>query len=57
MYYSFDKLFSINGWLIAMIIGGRGVGKTFNAKVAVLKRFLKTGEQFIFLRRYKTELD
>ena len=57
MYYSFDKLFSINGWLIAMIIGGRGVGKTFNAKVAVLKRFLKTGEQFIYLRRYKTELD
>ena len=57
MYYNFDKLFSINGWLIAIIIGGRGIGKTFNSKITVLKRFLKTGEQFIYLRRYKTELD
>ena len=32
-------------------------GKSFNAKFAVLKKFLKTGEQFIYLRRYKTELD
>lgn len=56
MYYNFDKLFSYP-FLIAMVIGERGVGKSFNAKVAVLKRFLKTGEQFIYLRRYKTELD
>lgn len=56
MYYNFDKLFSYP-FLIAMVIGERGVGKSFNAKVAVLNRFLKTGEQFIYLRRYKTELD
>lgn len=55
-YYNFDKLFSYN-FLIALVIGERGVGKTFNAKVAVLKKFLKSGEQFIYLRRYKTELD
>lgn len=56
MYYNFDKLFSYN-FLIAFVIGERGVGKSFNAKVAVLKKFLKTGEQFIYIRRYKTELD
>ena len=28
-----------------------------NAKIAVLKKYLKTGEQFIYIRRYKTELD
>lgn len=56
IYYNFDKLFSYN-FLIALVIGERGVGKTFNAKVAVLKKFLRTGEQFIYLRRYKTELD
>lgn len=56
IYYNFDKLFSFN-FLMAFVIGERGVGKTFNAKVAVLKKFLKTGEQFIYLRRYKTELD
>lgn len=56
IYYNFDKLFSYN-FLIALVIGERGVGKSFNAKVAVLKKFLKSGEQFIYLRRYKTELD
>lgn len=56
IYYNFDKLFSYN-FLLAFVIGERGVGKTFNAKVGVLKKFLKTGEQFIYLRRYKTELD
>ena len=55
-YYNFDKLFSYNA-LIMFCIGERGVGKSFNSKVAVLKKFLKTGEQFIYIRRYKTELD
>ena len=56
IYYNYDKLFSYN-FLIAFVIGERGVGKSFNAKVAVMKKFLKTGEQFIYIRRYKTELD
>lgn len=42
---------------MAFVIGERGCGKTFGFKEAMLKRFLKTGEQFIYLRRYKTELD
>lgn len=56
IYYNYDKLFSFP-FLLAFIIGERGCGKTFGSKVAVLKKFLKTGEQFIYLRRYKTELD
>lgn len=56
IYYSYDKLFSYN-FLLGFVIGERGTGKTFGAKVAVMKKFLKTGEQFIYLRRYKTELD
>lgn len=56
IYYNYDKLFSFN-FLMAFVIGERGCGKTFGAKVAMLKKFLKTGEQFIYLRRYKTELD
>ena len=56
IYYNFDKLFSYN-FLIAFVIGERGVGKSFNAKLSMLTRFIKTGEQFIYLRRYKTELD
>ena len=56
IYYNYARLFSYN-FLIAFVIGERGVGKSFNAKVAVLNKFLKTGEQFIYIRRYKTELD
>lgn len=56
IYYNFDKLFSYN-FLLAFVIGERGVGKSFNAKVAVLNKFLKTGEEFVYVRRYKTELD
>ena len=56
IYYNYDKLFSFN-FLMAFVIGERGCGKTFGAKVGVLKKFLKNGEQFIYLRRYKTELD
>ena len=56
MYYSYDKLFSYN-FLLGFVIGERGVGKSFNAKVMAIKRFLKTGEQFIYVRRYKSELD
>lgn len=56
IYYNYDRLFSYN-FLIAFVIGERGVGKSFNAKVAMLNKFLKTGEQFIYIRRYKTELD
>lgn len=56
IYYNYDRLFSYN-FLIAFVIGERGVGKSFGAKVGVLNKFLKTGEQFIYIRRYKTELD
>ena len=55
-YYNFDKVFSYNA-LINLVVGGRGIGKSFNSKLAVIKRFLKTGEQFVYVRRYKTELD
>lgn len=56
IYYNYDRLFSYN-FIIGFVIGERGCGKSFGAKVAVLNKFLKTGEQFIYIRRYKTELD
>lgn len=56
IYYNYDKLFSYP-FILGFVIGERGCGKSFGAKLAVLKKFLKTGEQFIYLRRYKTELD
>ena len=55
-YYNLDKVFSYP-FLLAFIIGERGVGKSFSSKKHVLNRFIKNGEQFIYVRRYKTELD
>jgi hypothetical protein len=54
-YYSFDKLFSYNG-VYNFIVGARGLGKTYGAKRHVIRKAIRTGEQFIYLRRYKTEL-
>lgn len=53
-YYDFHALLSHNA-LFNFVIGNRGAGKTYGAKKWAIKTFLKTGAQFIYLRRYKTE--
>ena len=54
-YYNFNRIRSYDA-LFNFILSGRGFGKTYNAKKMVIKNFLKKGEQFIYCRRYKTEL-
>lgn len=54
-YYSFDKVLSYNA-VYNFIVGARGLGKTYGAKKIVIKKFLRTKEQFIYLRRYKSEI-
>ena len=58
MYYDYDRLLS-REFLISFIISERGLGKTYGAKKAVLNRWLKSEgkEEFMYVRRYKTELD
>ena len=56
MYYDYSKIQSYNA-LLNFIIGGRGIGKSYGAKKMVIKDFINNGHQFIYLRRYKTELD
>ncbi len=55
MWYNYDKLISYNA-ILNFVIGERGVGKTYGATKFVLNEFIKKGVQFIYLRRYKTEL-
>lgn len=55
-YYSFDTVFSHNA-VYNFVVGARGLGKTYGAKKHVIKSFIRTGNQFIYLRRYKTELN
>lgn len=55
VYYSPNDMLSHNR-LLNFIIGSRGIGKSYSMKKYVISRFIKTGEQFIYLRRFKEEL-
>jgi hypothetical protein len=56
MFYDPHDLLTRNA-LFSFVIGNRGAGKTYSFKKWAIKDFLKTGAQFIYLRRYKTEFD
>lgn len=56
IFMDFNKILSYNCFL-NFIIGERGVGKSYGAKKYLFKHFLKTGKRFIYLRRYKAELE
>ncbi len=55
IYYDLYKTLTYNA-LFNFIIGNRGGGKTYGAKLWAIKDFLKKEEEFIYVRRYKTEL-
>lgn len=54
-YIDYDKILSY-GALINMVVGDRGVGKSYGAKKWCIKRFLKKGEKFLYIKRYKSDL-
>ena len=54
-FYSFDKLYSFNGAL-NVVIGARGLGKSYGAKVKAVRDYVKHKKQFIYLRRSDEEL-
>lgn len=56
MFYDYHELLTHNA-LFSFIVGNRGAGKTFGFKKWAVSSYLKTGKQFIYLRRYKSEID
>ena len=56
MYYNGNIALTYN-CLFNFVVGSRGVGKTFWFKEWAIKDFLKTGSQFVYLRRYDTEFE
>ena len=54
-WYNFDRINSYNSFF-HFVLTNRGFGKSYGAKKRCIDRFLKYGEQFIYVRRYKTEL-
>ena len=54
-WYNYDNLMSRNA-TFSFAITGRGQGKTYGAIKLCVNDFLKNGNEFIYLRRYKTEI-
>ena len=54
-YYDYHKIISYNCPL-NILIGERGVGKSYGAKKYVIKKYLKDKSEFMYLRRYDNEL-
>lgn len=55
LFYNYDKISGYNA-TFNFIITERGLGKTYGALVKAIKNFIKNGEWFIYMRRYKSEL-
>lgn len=55
MWYDVNKTLTHNA-MINIIIGPRGFGKTYGLKKKAVQNFIKDGSQFIYLRRYDSEL-
>lgn len=55
MYYDYSKILSYNAF-INFLVGERGVGKTYGASKFVTKSFINKDEEFVYIRRFKSEL-
>lgn len=55
MWYDVKGLLSHNCF-INIVIGNRGGGKSFSSKKWAIDDYLKKGNEFIYVRRYKSEL-
>lgn len=56
MYYDIAGLLS-QRCVFNFVIGNRGGGKTYGGKKLVINRFKRKGAQFVWVRRYQTEID
>lgn len=54
-YYDIKNVLSTEAPYI-MLLGQRANGKSYQAKKTVLERYMRTGEKFIYLRRYKEDV-
>ena len=56
IFYNPERIISYNA-LLNIVIGERGVGKTYGFKKFIVNRFLNKHKQFAYIRRYDTDLE
>nr|DAU16471.1 MAG TPA: DNA encapsidation protein [Bacteriophage sp.] len=54
-YYDWDKTLSYDAD-VTMVVGARGVGKTFGLRVQFIRDWIKDGSRFVEITRYKSEI-
>lgn len=54
-YYDWEKTLSYDAD-VTMVIGARGIGKTFGLRMQCVRDYIKHGYRFVEVVRYKTEL-
>lgn len=54
IFWDINRPLSYNA-LFNFIVGNRGGGKTYGAKKYVIKKFIQTRKQFVYVRRYEKE--
>lgn len=54
-YYDWDKTLSYDAD-VTMVVGARGVGKTFGLRLQFVRDWLKDGSRFVEITRYKSEI-
>lgn len=54
-FYNYDRVISYN-CPVNVLIGERGVGKSYGIKKYVIDKFLKKKEKFLYIRRYDNEI-
>lgn len=55
-FYNYNRILSYN-IPVNVLVGERGVGKSYGAKKFVIDQFKKHKHQFLYLRRYEKELE
>lgn len=55
MYYNITKILTYNAF-INILIGERGVGKTYSVSKFVTKQYINKKHEFAYIRRYKSEI-
>lgn len=56
IFLNLRKIYN-KGYLYNFVVGARGCGKTFGIKECTTDDFLETGEQFVYCRRYESEIE
>ena len=55
IYFDISRADSYNS-LITILMGGRGIGKTYQVKKRIVNEYQKTKKHFLYVRRYDDEL-